>query len=86
MCVDAFMVCWEKGEEKEKATEYAIESFAFFKKQIQGKKSLSWNDTYNLFLYYFKVFFIYKNIKIIFFNFLKVIFYISASKYLKTLK
>jgi hypothetical protein len=41
MCVDAFMVCWEKGEEKEKATEYAIESFAFFKKQIQGKKSLS---------------------------------------------
>jgi len=44
------MVCWEKGEEKEKATEYAIESFAFFKKQIQGKKSLSWNDTYNLFV------------------------------------
>jgi hypothetical protein len=49
MCVDAFMVCWEKGEEKEKATEYAIESFAFFKKQIQGKKSLSRNDTYKLF-------------------------------------
>lgn len=49
MCVDAFMVCWEKGEEMEKATEYAIESFAFFKKQIQGKKSLSRNDTCKLF-------------------------------------
>jgi len=63
MCVDAFMVCWEKGEEKEKATEYAIESFAFFKKQIQGKKSLSRNDTYKLFGWhrgwrlFFKVFF-----------------------------
>jgi hypothetical protein len=51
MCVDAFMVCWEKGEAKEKATEYAIESFAFFKKQNQGKKSLSRNDTYKLFVY-----------------------------------
>jgi hypothetical protein len=57
MCVDAFMVCWEKGEEKEKATEYAIESFAFFKKQIQGKKSLSRNDTYKLFVYLFVVVF-----------------------------
>jgi hypothetical protein len=65
MCVDAFMVCWEKGEEKEKATEYAIESFAFFKKQIQGKKSLSRNDTYKLHIVaggcFLKYFFIFKN-------------------------
>lgn len=56
MCVDAFMVCWEKGEEKQKATEYAIESFAFFKKQIQGKKSLNRNPTLWLQLF-FKIFY-----------------------------
>ncbi|XP_031261397.1 glutathione S-transferase U8-like [Pistacia vera] len=34
----AFGACWKKGEEKDKAVESAIESFAFLEKQIEGKK------------------------------------------------
>ncbi|OAY32123.1 probable glutathione S-transferase [Manihot esculenta] len=39
--IGAFEAFWKQGEEKEKAIESAVESFAFLEKEIKGKKFFS---------------------------------------------